>query len=186
MLPRSFTTRAGRAALLRLPTLSDAPMLHACNRAVVAAGVGTTRAPHELDKTAEQILEDTRIWVEGPRTGADGCMVVALLDEQIVGSGAIHRMPQTRLRHTAHIGIGIRPEGQGQGIGRAIMEELLWWASDGPAKGIRRVDLAVFADNTKAIRLYESLGFEHEGRRRSMIRYEDGREVDDLIMAKLY
>lgn len=185
MLPRHLKTKDARSALLRAPRLEDAPMLHACNRAVVIAGVGSTRSVDELDKTAEQILEETRIWVDGPRTGASGCMVVAEIDSNIVGGGVIHRMPQARLNHSAHIGIGIRPEGQGVGIGRAIMEELIWWATDGDGKGITRIDLAVFADNTRAIRLYESLGFEHEGRRRNMIRYEDGRHVDDLIMARL-
>lgn len=160
-------------------------MLHACNRAVIAAGIGSTRSLDELDKTAEQILDDTRIWVKGPRTGANGCMVVAELNSQIVGAGVIHRMAQARLRHCAHIGIGIRPEGQGLGLGRAVMEELIWWATNGQGTGITRLDLAVFADNTRAIRLYESLGFDHEGRRRNMIRYEDGRHIDDLIMARL-
>jgi putative acetyltransferase len=42
----------------------------------------------------------------------------------------------------------------------------------------------VFADNAPAIALYEALGFAHEGRRRSFVRFGD-RYVDDLVMAKL-
>lgn len=185
MLPRSLITRDGRDALLRAPTIADAPMLHLCNRAVVAAGVGTTRSPSDLDKTAEEILAETRLWVDGPRTGPAGCMVAAEVEGVVVGAGVIHRPAQSRLHHTAHVGIGIRPEAQGRGLGRAIMEELLWWAREGEGRGVRRVDLFVFADNHRAVQLYESLGFVHEGRRRSMIRYEDGREVDDLVMAIL-
>ena len=51
----------------------------------------------------------------------------------------------------------------GRGNGRALLEALLGWAD---ARGLVRVALEVVETNTRAIRLYESLGFEHEGRLR--------------------
>jgi putative acetyltransferase len=50
--------------------------------------------------------------------------------------------------------------------------------------GLTRVELTVFADNERAIRLYQGCGFETEGRfRRYAMR--DGVLVDALAMARL-
>ena len=51
--------------------------------------------------------------------------------------------------------------------------------------GVLRIELTVFADNTRAIRLYERFGFEHEGRLRGYA-LRDGRYVDALTMARLH
>ncbi len=55
------------------------------------------------------------------------------------------------------LGICIIPSAQGRGYGRAMMLALLRHAR---AKGIRTIHLSVDADNMRACRLYESLGFE--------------------------
>ena len=47
-----------------------------------------------------------------------------------------------------------------------------------------RVELTVHADNTRAIKLYESLGFEHEGRLRDFS-FREGGYVDALLMGRL-
>ena len=50
---------------------------------------------------------------------------------------------------------------QTQRVGRALMEKLLDVADNWLM--LVRVDLEVFAENERAIKLYESLGFEKEG-----------------------
>jgi RimJ/RimL family protein N-acetyltransferase len=50
----------------------------------------------------------------------------------------------------------------GRGIARALLETMLAWAQAGGA--VRKINLRVRADNTRAIALYEHLGFAHEGR----------------------
>jgi putative acetyltransferase len=40
----------------------------------------------------------------------------------------------------------------------------------------------VLAENTRAVALYESLGFAREGVRARFVRHPDGRYEDDLIM----
>ena len=55
----------------------------------------------------------------------------------------------------AHVsGIMVIPECQGRGIGRAAMEKIL-----DEIKGTSTIDLVTHPDNTRAINLYESLGF---------------------------
>ncbi len=53
----------------------------------------------------------------------------------------------------------IRPQFQGKGIARKAMEIVLEWIKDVPL-----VDLVTHPDNTKAIKLYESLGFKNVAR----------------------
>jgi ribosomal protein S18 acetylase RimI-like enzyme len=52
--------------------------------------------------------------------------------------------------------IGTRPEWRGRGFGRHITLAL---AQDSVATGTDLVHLGVYADNTRAIRLYDRLGF---------------------------
>jgi ribosomal-protein-alanine N-acetyltransferase len=71
--------------------------------------------------------------------------------------------------------IGVRPEAQGAGIGRALLLDLLAHA------GSRRVVLEVRTDNAPAIALYESEGFVILGVRR---RYYRPSGADAYTMAR--
>jgi putative acetyltransferase len=93
------------------------------------------------------------------------------------------------LRHVGVLGIGVHPAAQGLGVGRQLMEHLLAWVRahrDPGGQRVLRVELQVRADNPRAIALYRSLGFEHEGTRRAFIHADDGRLVDDLLMGLLF
>lgn len=74
--------------------------------------------------------------------------------------------------------IGIAEAYRGQGRGRAMMQELISWASD---QGSLQMFLEVRADNPKAIALYESLGFEQIDTRHGYYQ-PDG--VDAIVMMK--
>jgi GNAT superfamily N-acetyltransferase len=57
--------------------------------------------------------------------------------------------------------VAVEPGGRGKGVGRALCEEGLNWAK---RQGYRAMQFnAVAASNTRAIALYESLGFETVG-----------------------
>jgi RimJ/RimL family protein N-acetyltransferase len=183
---RRIILKDGRSALIRPAAPEDALPLHECNRAVVAAGLGVVRTVEELDRrTPEKIAQEHREWTHGVHSGPGGCMLVGEVGGAIAGAGTIRRHTPALLRHVAHIGLGIHPAWQGLGLGRALMEGLLAWARAGPEGRITRIELSVIADNHRAIALYESLGFRHEGVRRAHIRFPDGRYADDLLMALL-
>lgn len=60
-------------------------------------------------------------------------------------------------RH-AHISdIVVAREGEGQGVGRALMEAAETWSR---SRGHRFVTLSVFPNNTRALKLYDRLGFQ--------------------------
>jgi ribosomal protein S18 acetylase RimI-like enzyme len=69
--------------------------------------------------------------------------------------------------------IGTRPEWRGRGFGGHITMAL---ARDSLASGVNLVYLGVYADNSKAIRLYDRLGFGLLGPRSADMLLEDSRE----------
>jgi L-phenylalanine/L-methionine N-acetyltransferase len=50
--------------------------------------------------------------------------------------------------------------------------------------GLVRVELEVYPDNERAVRLYEQFGFQVEGRKR-LNAWRDGCYVDSLVMGRL-
>jgi ribosomal-protein-alanine N-acetyltransferase len=73
--------------------------------------------------------------------------------------------------------IGVAPRSQGQGLGRRLLEAL---AAEAGRRGCTQLFLEVRVDNEPAIALYESSGFERQGRRRDYY----GPGADALVLRK--
>ena len=80
----------------------------------------------------------------------------------------------------AYITISVRASHRGKNIGTKLMETAESFAR---SKGIRRLELEVFSRNDGAIKLYERLGYEIEGRRRNAV-FDNGEFDDVVLMAK--
>lgn len=94
---------------------------------------------------------------------------------QLTALSAVHR--------SAELIIRIGDEGdRGAGLGSDAVRCAVRFAFRD--RGLQRVWLRVFADNTRAVRAYEKAGFVQEGRMRRA-GYIDGRWVDELVMAVL-
>jgi putative acetyltransferase len=113
--------------------------------------------------------------------GPNDHVFVAELDGRIVAYAGLH-VRDGKMRHSAWLGIAVHDAFFGRGIGRAMMEKLLDLADRWI--GITRVDLTVVANNTRAIALYEKLGFVVEGTQRKAT-YYDGQFWDVVCMARL-
>jgi len=114
-------------------------------------------------------------------SGPDDQVFVAVLDGQVVGMAGLH-VGTGKGRHCANLGIMVHDQFQGRGIGRELMDMLLHMADN--FLGLTRVELEVYPDNLRAITLYESCGFEHEGRRRKAV-WRHGEHQDTLMMGRL-
>lgn len=102
-------------------------------------------------------------------------------DKKVVGVASLNVNVSPRIRHSASVGISIHSEYQGKGIGTKLMEELLDLADNWLM--LVRVELGVYPDNIKAIKLYESLGFEKEGLKKYSA-IKDGQYIDEIIMGR--
>jgi len=105
---------------------------------------------------------------------------VAVDDGRVVGWCDVNPKTHESLRHSGVLGMGVAASHRGQGLGSALLRATLEAAS---ARGIRRVELVVRADNAAAIALYERHGFELEGRLRDYM-IVDGVAHDALAMAR--
>jgi putative acetyltransferase len=119
-----------------------------------------------------------------PVAGSPELMLVAERDGRIVGNAGLHPAgQQLRRRHAMALGISVAPAAQGQGVGHALMTALMDYADNWAQ--VLRIELTVFHDNQRAIRLYERHGFAPEGRMRAYA-LRHGVYEDVLAMARLH
>lgn len=119
-----------------------------------------------------------------PVAGSPDLLLLAELDGHVVGSAGLHPVgTQLRRRHAMMLGISVSARAQGKGVGGALMTALLDYADNWAQ--VLRIELTVFHDNPRAIRLYERHGFEHEGRMKAYA-LRNGAYVDVLSMARLH
>lgn len=115
--------------------------------------------------------------------GSDnGCHIVARLDEDIVGVATVEGGVLRRTRHVGRLSMLVRREARGAGVGRALLDAQISWATENPV--LEKLSLAVFEDNGRARALYESKGFVVEGRREREYREDDGSYRTDLLMCR--
>jgi len=115
-------------------------------------------------------------------TSGAGVQVVAVTeDERVVGWCDIVRVPMEGFNHTGRLGMGLLAPYRGRGVGRRLAQAAIAAAWEA---GMTRIELEVLASNPKAIRLYEKLGFVHEGVKRRA-RHLDGAWDDNVLMALL-
>jgi putative acetyltransferase len=109
--------------------------------------------------------------------------LVACVEGEVVGSLSLETSPaRWRMRHVGSIGMAVRDDWQGKGVGTALMEAALDLADNW--LNLTRIELRVYVDNTAGIALYEKFGFEVEGTHRRLA-FRDGEYVDAYSMARL-
>jgi putative acetyltransferase len=103
--------------------------------------------------------------------------------DEVVGMLGIHTNPSLhRRRHAAGIGMVVRDNRQGRGVGTALLKAALELA-DG-WMNLTRLELQVWVDNEAAVRLYQKFGFEVEGTLRQYA-LREGRLIDALAMSRV-
>jgi putative acetyltransferase len=109
--------------------------------------------------------------------------LVACVDGDVVGQLGIHLFPQRpRRRHVGQIGMAVRDDWHGKGVGTALLKAAIDLADNWLQ--LTRLELEVYTDNTAAVALYKKLGFAIEG---TLVHYafRNGEYVDAHIMARL-
>lgn len=76
----------------------------------------------------------------------------------------------------------IGPRGRGRGLGTEAVRLIVGYGFE--RLGLRRVELAAYGNNARALHVYEKAGFVVEGVRRE-VRMRDGEWTDEVLMAIL-
>ena len=158
---------------IRRAEASDAEAMHKIFSGPKAIW-GTLQLPYpSLDRWRKRLAE--------PAEGSFSLM--ACVDDEVVGELGLFTMPQNpRRRHVGQIGMAVRDDWQGRGVGSALMKAIIDlydnWLN------LSRLELEVFTDNPSAIALYKKFGFVTEGTLKNFA-YRDGQYVDVYAMARL-
>jgi putative acetyltransferase len=107
--------------------------------------------------------------------------LVAVIDGKTIGLIFLTR-EENRRSHAGSIGMAVHDAYAGRGAGTALMAAVVDLADNW--LNLKRLELNVYADNARAIALYERFGFEREGRMRAYA-WRNGEYVDSLAMARL-
>jgi RimJ/RimL family protein N-acetyltransferase len=109
-------------------------------------------------------------------------ILLAFEAQGIVGHLQISLGTSPRFRGTGDLFIYLHQDFQNAGLGAALMSEGIALAR---ARRMHRIELTVIADNHRAIRLYEKVGFQREGLKRENYLAEDGKYHDEVVMGIL-
>jgi phosphinothricin acetyltransferase len=146
-------------------------------RDIYNEAVRNTTATFDMD---EKSLEDRLAWFHA--LDERHPVIVAEVDGDVAGFAALKPHSQRPgYRYTAAVAIYVAPEYRRQGIGRALLEELL---RRGLEAGLHTALALICGENEASIRLHESLGFEQVGRTRE-VGVKFGRVLDVVFMQKM-
>jgi putative acetyltransferase len=110
--------------------------------------------------------------------------LVATIDGDVVGNLGLHAAGKTpRRRHVGSIGMAVRDDRHGRGVGTALMNAAIELA-DGWLN-YQRLELTVYTDNLAALALYRKFGFTIEGTCRAYA-FRDGQYVDSYAMSRMH
>jgi aminoglycoside 6'-N-acetyltransferase len=152
---------------------------------------GLTRLRPVRDKDLPKLLaildepEVARWWrrAEWERVDERDAVTFTILDGDRV-AGCIQYNEETDPDYfSAAVDIFVGTAAQGRGVGPDAMRTLIAWLFD--ARGHHRLTVDPAAENTRAVHVYEKLGFRRVGVLRRYERVEDGVWRDALLMELL-
>ena len=139
--------------------------------------------PGVVAGTLQLPLPSADVWRQRLAEPSEGTIsLVACVEDEVVGEISLHTTTRWRMRHAAGIGMAVREDRQGQGVGTALVQAVLDLADNW--LNLTRVELQVYTDNAPAIALYEKFGFEIEGTHRRLA-FRNGEYVDGYSMARI-
>ena len=174
-----FRLKDGRTAFIRSPKEEDAAGLLDYLYVTACETEFIMRYPEECGKYT---LEGERAFIEKANTSDSEAAALCLVDGKIVGIASIMWSHAIKTKHRASIGIALVREFWGQGIGTALMGELVRIAEE--SEDLLQIELDFIEGNSRARALYEKFGFRIVGVKPNAIRLKDGTLLNEYSMIK--
>jgi putative acetyltransferase len=140
--------------------------------------------PKAIAGTIQLPLPSAEAWRKRLLESPEGLFsLVGCVDDEVVGSLGLETSPtRWRMGHVGSIGMAVRDDWQGKGVGTALMEAALDLADNW--LNLTRIELRVYVDNSAAVALYKNFGFEIEGTHRRLA-FRNGEYGDAYSMARI-
>lgn len=175
---KEYTLNNGQKVMLRSPDASDA-------EAVIRHITITSGETYFMARYPEEIVtavEEEKEFLRNINEDEDNFMIAAFLDGQLVGHAGVQKIQNLiKLRHRGGFGISIRENVCGLGLGTIMLREVIEQAGH---TGFEQLELEVFADNPRAIHLYEKMGFQRLGVLPRACKLKDGTYRDEIQMIR--
>ncbi len=139
--------------------------------------------PQAVWGTLQLPFPSTDSWRKRLESAEGAYFLLACVEQDVVGQLGLHTLPNSpRRRHVGQLGMAVRDDWQGKGVGTALMQAAVDLADRW--LNLRRLELEVYTDNEPAVRLYKKFGFVVEG---TLVQFafRDGQYVDAYSMARL-
>jgi ribosomal protein S18 acetylase RimI-like enzyme len=142
------------------------------------------REPQAFSSSAEDhrrtTVEAAAARIGSPEPGS--FLLGAFHDGELAGTAGFYREQELKSRHKGRVwGVYVTEACRGRGMGRALMGSLIDRAR--ACRGLEQIILTVATEQTAALRLYESLGFQKFGREpRALCVNERYLDEDYLVM----
>ncbi len=147
------------------------------------AVMATFSTPRAMAGTLQLPYPSVEMWRKRiADQGPEDFMLVAEVKGEVVGNLGLHPAGRARRRHAASVGMSVRDDMQGKGVGTALLRAAIDVADHW--LNYTRIELTVYTDNVAAVTLYRNFGFVIEGTLRGFA-YRNGRYVDAYTMARL-
>lgn len=165
---------SGQTITIRRSQVADAEALSALFNGP-RARAGTLQMPYTSPELWRARLADPP---------AERVSLVAEVAAELVGSASVRvYSARPRRRHVGGLGMAVRDDWQGRGVGSALMAALIDVADNW--YNLHRLELEVFTDNEAGLALYRKFGFEIEGTLRDYA-FRDGAYADTYVMSRLH
>jgi putative acetyltransferase len=173
---RSFSAKDGSTVTLRTPRWEDLDDLLELINSLVEEGADITKDEKISREGEVDWLSETLASVEKDEKS----FLVAEVNGKVIASCEIHPLGGCE-KHVGIIGIAIKNGFRDIGIGTEAMKTLMDQAQH---MGLTVLTLSVFAVNTRALHVYEKVGFVQTGSIPKKF-FRDGTYIDEIIMTKL-
>ena len=171
--------RNGTKVTLRAPKPEDAEQLVNIMKTADRETRFLARNPGEFQTTVEQEREI----IENVLRGEGRSWLIAEYEGEVVGQCSVgYVRSNQRYQHRASVAFLIVQKCCGMGIGGKMMEECIQWCKE---HGVEQIELDVVKENERALRMYQSFGFEIVGTMSRALRYPDGTYADEYMMVKV-
>ena len=162
--PRTYPLKNGQTLLLREAVPDDAAKVLAYLNRVGGESDNLLFGANGFPMSEDQ----ERAFLELQRSQKKSIMLAGFVGEEVVSISSANALTtRERLAHRAGVAISVGKAYWNQGVGRRAMETLIDFAKD---CGLEVLQLEVRSDNTRAVALYEHLGFEKLGLYRNFMK----------------
>lgn len=177
MTPTKFITNSGEEITIRIATAEDASDLLAMKLEYLGDSktipLFQSEYPNDLANEANLI---NRLEVE-----KNSVLFVAENKNKLIGNIDLNGNQRLKLFHTGVVGMGIRENWRGKGVGSVLLDVVIKWSEMN--QFINLLWLEVYDSNEAGKALYTKMGFHECGRMKNFF-HEDNEFIDKITMAR--